>query len=52
MDKNNVMSPDYVPEEYSVPYDILELPSQGLLYKNKSKYFTRDICIWRLNTRV
>ena len=35
MDKNNVMSPDYVPEEYSVPYDILELPSQGLLYKNK-----------------
>ena len=35
MDNKNVMSPNYVPEEYSVPYDIIELPSQGLLYKNK-----------------
>ena len=35
MDSKNVMSPNYVPEEYSVPYDIIELPSQGLLYKNK-----------------
>jgi len=35
MENKNVMSPNYVPEEYSVPYDIIELPSQGLLYKNK-----------------
>ncbi len=35
MENKNVMSPNYVPEEYSVPYDIIELPSQGLLYENK-----------------
>lgn len=35
MENKNVMSPNYVPEEYSVPYDIIELPSQGLLYDNK-----------------
>jgi hypothetical protein len=29
------MDPNFVPEEYKVPYDILELPSQGLLYPNK-----------------
>lgn len=31
----NTMSPDYVPEDLKVPYDVLELPSQGLLYPNK-----------------
>ena len=29
------MDPNFIPEEYKVPYDILELPSQGLLYPNK-----------------
>tara|TARA_R110002126_G_scaffold285822_1_gene437058 strand:- start:5702 stop:6460 length:759 start_codon:yes stop_codon:yes gene_type:complete len=29
------MDPNHVPEEYKVPYDILELPSQGILYPNK-----------------
>lgn len=32
---SNPMSATYVPEEYQVPYDIIELPSQGLLYPNK-----------------
>ncbi len=27
-DVKNQMSPSYVPEEYSVPYDIIELPFQ------------------------
>ena len=27
--------PGYVPEDYKVPYDVIELPSQGLLYPNK-----------------
>ena len=31
----NVFDPNFVPEEYRTPYDIVELPSQGLLYKNK-----------------
>jgi len=31
----NVLDPNYVPEEYKVPYDVIELPSQGLLYPNK-----------------
>ena len=35
MENQNFMDPNYVPEEYKVPYDILELPSQGLLYPNK-----------------
>ena len=35
MENQNVMDPNYVPEEYKVPYDIIELPSQGLLYPNK-----------------
>jgi hypothetical protein len=34
---DNQLSPDYVPEEYRTPYDIIELPSQGILYKNKVK---------------
>lgn len=33
----NQLSPDFVPEEYRTPYDIIELPSQGILYKNKIK---------------
>jgi len=34
---DNQLSPDFVPEEYRTPYDIIELPSQGILYKNKVK---------------
>ena len=34
-DSNNILNPNYVPEDYKVPYDIIELPSQGLLYPNK-----------------
>jgi hypothetical protein len=26
--KDNQMSPNYVPEEFRIPYDIIELPSQ------------------------
>lgn len=32
---DSLMSPNYVPDELKTPYDIVELPSQGLLYKNK-----------------
>lgn len=32
---NNVFDPNYVPDELKVPYDIIELPSQGILYENK-----------------
>ena len=35
MEKNNVLSPDYVPDDLTTPYDVLELPSQGILYPNK-----------------
>ena len=35
MENNSFIDPNYVPEEYKVPYDVIELPSQGLLYKNK-----------------
>jgi hypothetical protein len=35
MENQSFMDPNFVPEEYKVPYDILELPSQGLLYPNK-----------------
>jgi hypothetical protein len=35
MENNNAMDPNFVPEEYKTPYDIIELPSQGLLYPNK-----------------
>ena len=34
---NPPISPDYVPKEYQVPFDIVEIPSQGILYKNKKK---------------
>ena len=34
-DLDNQMSPNYVPEDLRTPYDIIELPSQGLLYPNK-----------------
>ena len=34
---DNPMSPHYVPEEYQTPYDVVDLPSQGLLYKNNKK---------------
>jgi len=33
----NELSPDFIPEEYRTPYDIIELPSQGILYKNNKK---------------
>jgi len=33
----NQLSPDYIPEEYRTPFDILELPSQGILYKNQKQ---------------
>src|SRR5210317_1370840 len=29
--------PNFVPEEFKTPYDILELPSQGILYGNNIK---------------
>jgi hypothetical protein len=29
------MDPNFIPEEYRVPFDIIELPSQGILYPNK-----------------
>ncbi len=35
MENNNPMDPNFVPDEYKTPYDIIELPSQGLLYSNK-----------------
>ena len=31
------LDPNFVPEEYRTPYDIIELPSQGILYKNNKK---------------
>jgi hypothetical protein len=34
---NNPVSPDYIPAEYQVPFDVIEIPSQGILYKNKNK---------------
>jgi hypothetical protein len=35
MESTNIMAPNQVPDELKVPYDVLELPSQGLLYPNK-----------------
>ena len=35
MESQSFLDPNHVPDEYKVPYDIIELPSQGLLYKNK-----------------
>jgi len=31
------LDPNFVPEEFRTPYDVIELPSQGLLYKNNKK---------------
>jgi hypothetical protein len=31
------LDPNYIPEEFRTPYDIIELPSQGILYKNNKK---------------
>ena len=35
MENKNMIDPNFVPDEFKVPYDIIELPSQGLLYPNK-----------------
>jgi len=34
---NQNLDPNYVPEELKTPYDVIELPSQGILYKNNKK---------------
>jgi hypothetical protein len=34
---NQNLDPNYIPEELKTPYDIIELPSQGILYKNNKK---------------
>jgi hypothetical protein len=34
---DNQLSPDFIPEEYRTPYDIIELPSQGILYPSNKK---------------
>jgi hypothetical protein len=34
MEDKSFVDPNYVPSEYKVPYDIIELPSQGILYPN------------------
>lgn len=34
---DNQLNPEFIPEEYRTPYDILELPSQGILYDNNIK---------------
>jgi len=31
------LDPNFVPEEYRTPFDMIELPSQGILYKNNKK---------------
>jgi len=35
MQDNSFMSPEQNSDDYKTPYDIIELPSQGLLYPNK-----------------
>lgn len=35
MEENNELSPNYIPEDLRVAYDVIELPSQGILYPNK-----------------
>lgn len=35
MENKSFIDPNFVSEEYKVPYDVIELPSQGLLYENK-----------------
>jgi hypothetical protein len=34
---NQNLNPNYIPEDLKTPYDIIELPSQGLLYENNKK---------------
>ena len=34
-ERQSFMDPNFIPDEYKVPYDVIELPSQGLLYPNK-----------------
>jgi len=34
MEDKSFVDPNYVPSEYKVPYDVIELPSQGILYPN------------------
>ena len=34
-ERQSLMDPNFIPDEYKVPYDVIELPSQGLLYPNK-----------------
>jgi len=31
----SIMDPNYIPEDLKSPYDVVDLPSQGLLYSNK-----------------
>ena len=50
MENNSFIDPNHVPDEYKVPYDIIELPSQGLLYKNKkSKDNNKPDILWPIN---
>lgn len=35
MENENIMDPNHVPEELQQAYDVIELPSQGILYENK-----------------
>jgi len=35
MENRSFLDPNYVPDQYKIPYDVIELPSQGLLYPNK-----------------
>ena len=35
MDNQSFINPNHVPEEFKVPYDVIDLPSQGILYPNK-----------------
>lgn len=40
MEDKSFVDPNYTPSEYKVPYDVIELPSQGILYPNgKSKCY-------------
>jgi len=34
MEDKSFVDPNYTPSEYKVPYDVIELPSQGILYPN------------------
>ena len=37
-ERQSFMDPNFIPDEYKVPYDVLELPSQGLLYPSTVKF--------------